>query len=367
MNHSVLHINSYLKDRTFYKGLYDAQICMNTNIRVFCPLPYGNRGKADNVGHYVDAVECYTSLDRFFFFQKQEKAIKKAEEIYNFDNIDIIHAHSMCTNGYIAYKLSMKYGKPYIITVRNGDLNNIYKKMLFLRPTFNKVIKNASKVIFLSEPYRLDVTNNCVPKEMKKDLEKKSVVIPNGIDKYWLNNIDKNEKKMHSPLILAYSGEINRNKNIQTLIRVVEILNRQGKDTYLNIYGEIVDPSLRKLLNNKFVRFNGKLNKEKLLEAYKECDIFIMVSKKEAFGLVYAEALSQGLPIIYTKDQGFDRQFEEGVVGYHVDCNSIEEIINAINNISLKYSLLSNNAKKEVKKFEWMNIAKIYEDLYRKC
>ena len=59
---------------------------MNTNIRVFCPLPYGNRGKADNVGHYVDAVECYTSLDRFFFFQKQEKAIKKAEEIYNFDS-----------------------------------------------------------------------------------------------------------------------------------------------------------------------------------------------------------------------------------------------------------------------------------------
>jgi len=45
-----------------------------------------------------------------------------------------------------------------------------------------------------------------------------------------------------------------------------------------------------------------------------------MPSITETFGLVYAEALSQGLPVLYTRGQGFDRQFEEGEVGYAVDC-----------------------------------------------
>lgn len=40
-----------------------------------------------------------------------------------------------------------------------------------------------------------------------------------------------------------------------------------------------------------------------------------MPSHKETFGLVYAEAMSQGLPIIYTKNQGFDGQFPDGYVG----------------------------------------------------
>ena len=44
-----------------------------------------------------------------------------------------------------------------------------------------------------------------------------------------------------------------------------------------------------------------------------------MTSLGESFGLTYAEAMSQGVPVIYSKGQGFDGQFKEGVVGYHVD------------------------------------------------
>lgn len=51
-----------------------------------------------------------------------------------------------------------------------------------------------------------------------------------------------------------------------------------------------------------------------------------MPSFTESFGLVYAEAMSQGLPVIYSKGQGFDGQFAEGVVGYHVDAHDPEEL-----------------------------------------
>ena len=42
---------------------------------------------------------------------------------------------------------------------------------------------------------------------------------------------------------------------------------------------------------------------------------FCLPSHAETFGLVYVEAMSQGLPIIY-EGQGFDKQFQDG----EVDC-----------------------------------------------
>jgi glycosyltransferase involved in cell wall biosynthesis len=58
--------------------------------------------------------------------------------------------------------------------------------------------------------------------------------------------------------------------------------------------------------------------KEKLLNNYRNSDIFIMPSYNETFGLVYIEAMSQGLPIIYTQNEGVDGYFKEGSVGYSV-------------------------------------------------
>ena len=55
-----------------------------------------------------------------------------------------------------------------------------------------------------------------------------------------------------------------------------------------------------------------------------------MPSYTESFGLVYAEAMSQKLPVIYSKGQGFDGQFEEGLVGYHVSPYDVKDIANGI-------------------------------------
>ena len=40
-------------------------------------------------------------------------------------------------------------------------------------------------------------------------------------------------------------------------------------------------------------------------------DVFAMVSHHETFGLVYIEALSQGLPVLFTQGQGIDGTFSE--------------------------------------------------------
>ena len=90
-----------------------------------------------------------------------------------------------------------------------------------------------------------------------------------------------------------------------------------------------------------------------------------MPSYYETFGLVYPEAMSQGLPVIYSKNQGFDGQFEEGYIGYRVDPHDPLDIAEKINKIVENYSELSQNAIQAYKKFSWDILAEEYIAIYK--
>ena len=104
--------------------------------------------------------------------------------------------------------------------------------------------------------------------------------------------------------------------------------------------------------------------KEELINEYRSHDIFLMPSITEAFGLVYAEAMSQGLPVIYTKGQGFYGQFPEGCVGYAVDCKDPHDIANKIVKVLNDYKVISKACTEEVDKFAWQRISQDYSNLY---
>ena len=101
------------------------------------------------------------------------------------------------------------------------------------------------------------------------------------------------------------------------------------------------------------------------VEIYRENDIFVMPSITETFGLVYPEAMSQGLPLIYTRGQGFDGQLEDGKVGYSVDCDNPKEIAERIVDITKEYNQLSSNSIANCNRFSWNNIIDSYEKIYK--
>lgn len=70
------------------------------------------------------------------------------------------------------------------------------------------------------------------------------------------------------------------------------------------------------------VRFYGKLPRDKAQEIVSQADCFIMVSRREAFGLVYLEAMGKGLICIGTKGQGIDGVIRDGENGFLCEsCN----------------------------------------------
>ena len=104
---------------------------------------------------------------------------------------------------------------------------------------------------------------------------------------------------------------------------------------------------------------------EKLIEYWRESDIFVMPSHHETFGLTYAEAMSQGLPVLYTAGQGFDGHFPDGTVGYAVSDTDAELLAEKILAVVEHYETLSRNAVALCDRFDWREIAKRYAEIYR--
>jgi glycosyltransferase involved in cell wall biosynthesis len=264
-------------------------------------------------------------------------------------------------------KLKKDFGIPYIVAVRNTDVNLFFKRMFHLRWIGLKILENADRVIFLSESYKKEVLEKYVPASKKAEINEKISVIPNGIDDFWFENIgDEKEELQSSNLKFLQIGDIDKNKNIETSVKAIELLIEKGYRVKLDVVGKIKDQTVfDKIKDLEFVNYLGTKTKEELLELYRNNDIFILPSINETFGLVYAEAMSQGLPVIYSKGQGFDGQFEDGEIGYAVKSSDADDI--AAKTIALvnNYNVISSKCIKHCDKFIWSNIGIKYHEIYK--
>ena len=369
----VLHINSYYSNAgkpTFYRNFFDAQVKAGLDIDVFVPVDREiNPLSKEQFGEYSQVVKTHNPFDRYIYHLKQGKILKEAIRRYNSEKFDLIHAHSLFTNGFVAKNLSEAMGIPYIVAVRNREVNTFFRYMIHLRNTGRKIMTDAEKVIFISEPNRDMVLNQYTPTLLRESIKNKTRVIGNGIDDFWLKNrYRKNRRFDREELKLLSVGQMIGVKNHLTTAKTAEILIQRGFNVNLTVVGEEQDERiLRKLREYPFVRYLPPVPKEELLEIYREADIFVLPSITETFGLVYPEAMSQGLPIIYSRGQGFDGQFEEGTVGFHTESRNAGEIADRIVDITRNYEEISRNCVDLCKRFNWIDIAGEYVGVYKEC
>jgi glycosyltransferase involved in cell wall biosynthesis len=231
-------------------------------------------------------------------------------------------------------------------------------------------MQHADGIIFLSPAYINPVLNRFVPQTMRSEISKKISIIPNGVNDFWIEHSCFEPKVCKNNVKIIYVGDFSRNKNVLSVIKAVEELNTKYGNITLTLVGGGGKGSkmvMRKIEKSSpdVIKYHERTNdKQKLLKYYQESDIFVMASFKESFGIVYLEAMSQGLPIIYTKGQGIDGYFTEDIPGLAVDPNNIEDIKNNILFIKEHLTEMSQNALIHIKKFNWSLIALKYKKLY---
>ena len=359
----ILHINSYYGKSHFYKNLFELQIKEKLDIQVYVPVSNKFNTEIFDYGQYTKISPCYAEWERLIFPFKHNKIYSDIKRKINVTNFDCYHAHSWFSNGYIAYKLNQNFNIPYIVAIRNTDINVFYKYMIYLRELGHKILLNASKIIFISPAYRNKLIDELLPAKIAEAINSKSVIIPNGIDNYWHENKYIGEKRDKlAELKILYVGNIDKNKNLLTTCKAIDLLINEGINVTYTVVGKIQSQKVFNMLSSKkYFKYLGIKEKTELRQIYRSSDIFVMPSKTETFGLVYAEALSQGVPIIYSRGQGFDGWFKEGTVGYSVSCEDHKEIYE-------KIKLLMNNpvniTQDVIKRFAWEDIANQYNKIY---
>ena len=336
---------------------------------VFCPIYKGSE-LVTKPNNNVVVSQCFNFMDRFFFFNKQKKIISSIEKNMNINKHNIIHAYTLFTDGNAAYELSRKYNIPYVVAVRSTDIE-FFTYRLNLRKRGIEILENASAVFFLAKSTQDKVMERYIPENKKQGIVGKSYIIPNGIDDFWIDNI-YSQKEINKTVERINNKELNiicvaqiiKRKNIPMIQKSVSVLKEEGWKVKFRIIGKVVDQKeykrITKDLNTEWI---APVSKEKLITYYREADLFVLPSKFETFGLVYAEAMSQALPVIYLENEGFDGQFEEGTVGYRTkDDKNI--LVNKIKKACENYKTISCNCVEKVHVFTWKNICGEYFRIY---
>lgn len=357
----VLYIDGNYPLHSLHRELVTGLAELGNDVIVYVPMKGTElNGKYDCNHPKVKVVysDILNNIDRVAFINKLHKLVSDVEKHVDMSKIDCILAGTMYSDGGVAYLLHKKFDIPYSFAVRETDVTYHMKWRPYLNSFATKIIREATRVIFLSPSYRKYLDRFGCDRA-------KYINIPNGVNDFWFSEKDI-KRTIHQPVSLVFVGEISKRKNVTTIIRTVSELKKSGKQMILNIVGAGAEEQtcrnmVRELGLNDSVHFHGwQDTKEDIKKFYDQSDIFVMLSFRETFGTVYIEALSQGLPVIYTRGQGIDGYFEQSAVGYACDPTDVNEIRQSILSVIRNYDSISSKCISEAQKFQWSVIAEQY-------
>lgn len=371
---NVLHICNDFAGSKVHSNLTKELDRIGVNQTVYCPVRDERLiGKNKFEGNHIRFVysPCIRPWYKLVYHYKSYKLYKDMKYHMNIKTMDLIHAHTLFSDGVLAYKAYKEFGTPYVLAVRNTDINDYIRLMRHTYHMGRKILINAKKVYFISAALKKRFEESDFVRPILNQVKDKLEFQPNGIDDFWHEHISHNEHNGHDVL---YIGDFSANKNVVRLAKAILALRKECgfEDVRLIIVGGIVlgggrrnDGKTQAIIdaNPEAIKALGKIyDKDKLAEVMNGCSLFAMTSIYETFGLVYIEALSQNLPLVYTKGQGIDGIFDTSI-GIGVDPLSVMETTKAVRTI-LQNRSKYNNHHVRFCDFKWSNIAEKYNKDY---
>ena len=287
----------------------------------------------------------------------------------NVEDYSLIHSHFLFSDGAVALRFNKTFGLPYVVAVRNTDVNIFLKYRPDLRSICYEILRKASVIIFISPCYREQLFKK-IPPQVVQQIDQKTHVVPNGISTFWLQDTFSPAPRPGTVLRLLYVGDFSRNKNVPNTIRAADIV-REKMEVQLTLVGGGRGGSadvLSMLDSGRYpwIDYRGRIDdKGELAAVYRAHDIFVMPSFKETFGVVYIEALSQGLPIVHSEKQGVDGYFKSGTVAEAAKPGDPQDIAQKIALLAGRLDEVRSLCHEQARRFDWNRVAATYLNIYR--
>ena len=296
---------------------------------------------------------------------------------------DIVALHpDVChINGTNAFSKQMyfalqRYGIKTIVTVhgllheekkqalfRNPSLKGLYQ--LFVQTRDERQLLNAVPRVIVDTAYVEDKLREYVLKHLPE-----MHVIPQGIDETYYS-ITCNPK---SNVILSV-GAISPRKGHAYTIDMFNQLRARGIEAKLRIIGSLADNAYYELLRQKIadspyrvdISLEANLPREELLKAYAGAKLFVLHSREESQGIVFAEAMATGMPVVATKIGGIPYVVADGKSGLlcpYADVNAMTGMVARLMTDEALWQQYSAAARVIAKDYNWTFIANRILRLY---
>lgn len=187
------------------------------------------------------------------------------------------------------------------------------------------------------------------------------------VSKFKSSNFNRTEKRKsigiseHDFMIISV-GELNRNKNHQSIIRAISTLNNKKVKYILCGTGPLENDLIKLVkelyLENQVIFLGFRSDISELMNA---ADLFVFPSIREGLSLSLMEAMASGLPIVCSKIRGNIDLIDEGEGGYLVKPFEIEAFAKYIKIMIENNSIRSCFSKYNLKKVENYSIESVIE------
>ncbi|MCK5210988.1 MAG: glycosyltransferase, partial [Cyclobacteriaceae bacterium] len=249
----------------------------------------------ENLTEYF--TPAYTWSSKVFHGNLKQIVQSNLSNLNEFQNtygkIDIIHAHVGFPGGYIAKQLSEIHKIPYIITEHMSPFPHEY---------FKNATGSLDKRLIMA--YAGSSGNIAVSKDLASQMNKHGIrritTIPNLVEESMFKSISsKQENKSFTFFAL---GRMVPQKGIDILLKAFSqlkngaVLRIGGDGKYLNTYKNLTG----KLQIEDKIEWLGELDRKQTLHEFQNCDAFVLPSRHESMGVVFAEAMACGKPVIGT-------------------------------------------------------------------
>lgn len=240
-------------------------------------------------------------------------------------NLDVIHVHSPFLLGQLGAFFARKLDLPLVFTY-----HTLYDQYVHYSPIATGFVRKGVLTIARDFCNRCDlvITPTKVIKELLKGygVTTPVVPIPTGIEPERFQGGDagylrKNFRIPEDELILLFVGRIGKEKNLDYLLEAFYLVLQKNRDVALVLVGngpemENLQERSRELGIADKVIFTGFLEPEMVAAVYRSADIFVFPSVTETQGLVLAEAMAAGLPVVAQAAYGSLAMVKDGVTGY---------------------------------------------------
>jgi glycosyltransferase involved in cell wall biosynthesis len=110
-------------------------------------------------------------------------------------------------------------------------------------------------------------------------------------------------ERKNQPLGVIWAGNFSLRKGAHYLLDAWKFLNARSA-AILNVYGKLLLPDRLLAATTEGIAFHGSVRQARLFNAFEQADILVFPTLSDGFGMVVAEAMAHGLPVITTDQAG---------------------------------------------------------------